>query len=203
MFFYSHESSFRVPYDCYMMVAHRVLGLALGHAFDVQKCPRCNESPPGALRGFSSSTTSCSSMSGEQMPISMLMDHIPRCPRSYYLIRLHDRIVNVLDEFMAEAGAIKRRDLRSEARQIRCGASSRDHPRDVGSLDFAAPKKHLVVDVTVTRAHTNFNVSHDAFKPFKRVRFATHSAALRTCPRVRTDRKKIGRRPSTTIPETI
>jgi hypothetical protein len=37
----------------------------------------------------------------------MLMDHIPRCPCSWYIIQVHDRIVHVLEEFMLEAGASK------------------------------------------------------------------------------------------------
>jgi hypothetical protein len=45
------------------------------------------------------------------------MDHIPRCPCSWYVIRLHDRIVHVLEEFMLEAGATtKGRDLLLEVR---------------------------------------------------------------------------------------
>jgi hypothetical protein len=33
--------------------------------------------------------------------ISMLMDYVPRCPCSHFVIRLHDRLVNVLEELMA------------------------------------------------------------------------------------------------------
>jgi hypothetical protein len=58
-------------------------------------------------------------MSGERSTFAMLMDHIPWCPCSWYVIRLHDRIVRVLKEFMLEAGAIKGRDLRLEVRRIR------------------------------------------------------------------------------------
>jgi hypothetical protein len=36
----------------------------------------------------------------------MLMDHIPRCPCSWYVIQLHDLIVHVLEEIMLEAGVI-------------------------------------------------------------------------------------------------
>jgi hypothetical protein len=92
-------------------------------------------------------------------PISMLMDHIPRCPCSHYVILLRDRIVHVWEELMAEAGEIKGRDLRLEVRRIRCGAS-RDRPGDFVWLDFAALRiyKHLVVEVTVTSARTNSNV---------------------------------------------
>jgi hypothetical protein len=57
-------------------------------------------------------------MPGERTLTSMRMDHIPRCACSHYVIRLHDRIVHVLEEFMVEAGAIKGRDLRSELRRI-------------------------------------------------------------------------------------
>eukprot|EP00966_Prymnesium_polylepis_P017012 392640-Prymnesium_polylepis.1 len=45
LFFASHESSFKVPSDCYMMAAHRVLGLTAERAAHVRKCPRCNEAP--------------------------------------------------------------------------------------------------------------------------------------------------------------
>jgi hypothetical protein len=44
----------------------------------------------------------------------MLMDHIPRCPSSWYVIQLHDRVVHVLVEFILEVGATKGRDLRLE-----------------------------------------------------------------------------------------
>jgi len=63
----------------------------------------------------------------------------------------------VLEEFMLEAGATKGRDLRLEVRRIRSGAS-RHRPRDVVWLDFMAPHRHLVVDVTVTSARTSTNV---------------------------------------------
>jgi hypothetical protein len=95
-------------------------------------------------------------MSGERSTTAMIMDHIPRCPCSWYIIQL-DRIVHVLEEFMLEAGATKGRDLRLEFRRIRSGAS-RDRPGDVVCLDFMAPHRHLVVDVTVTSARTNTNV---------------------------------------------
>jgi hypothetical protein len=58
---------------------------------------------------------------------------------------------------MLEAGATKGRDLRLEARRIRSGAP-RDLPGDVVWLDFMAPHRHLVVDVTGTSAGTNTNV---------------------------------------------
>jgi hypothetical protein len=60
-------------------------------------------------------------MSGERTPISMHMDHIPRSPCPHSAIQLHDRIVHVLEEYMAEAGAIKGRDLLLEVHRIRCG----------------------------------------------------------------------------------
>jgi hypothetical protein len=44
------------------------------------------------------------------------------------VIHLHDRIVQVLEEFMLETGATKERDLRLEVRRIRQGASQ-DQPR--------------------------------------------------------------------------
>jgi hypothetical protein len=58
---------------------------------------------------------------------------------------------------MAEAGVIEWRDLHLEDHRIRSGAS-RYRDGDVGWLDFPAPHKHLVVDVTVTSARTNSNV---------------------------------------------
>jgi hypothetical protein len=96
-------------------------------------------------------------MSGERSTTAMLMDHIPRCPCSWYIIQLHDHIVHMLEEFMLEAGATKGRDLRLEVRRIRAGVS-RDRPGDVVWLDFMASHRHLVVDVTVTSARTNTNV---------------------------------------------
>jgi hypothetical protein len=44
-------------------------------------------------------------MSGECSIAAMLMDHIPRCPCSWYIIQLYDRVVHVLEEFMLEARA--------------------------------------------------------------------------------------------------
>jgi hypothetical protein len=140
LFFTSHESSCTVPSDCYTMATHRVLGVTAERASHARNCPWCNES-----RGYgSSSTVSGTSMSGERSTIAMLMDHIPRCPCSWYIIQLHDRIVHVLEELMLEVGATKGRDLRLEIRRIRSGAS-RDRPGDVVCLDFMAPHRHLII----------------------------------------------------------
>jgi hypothetical protein len=65
----------------------------------------------------------------------------------------------MVQELMLEAGATKGRGLRLEVRRIRSGAS-RDRLGDVVSLDFMAPHRYLVVDVTVTKARTNTNVPH-------------------------------------------
>jgi hypothetical protein len=64
----------------------------------------------------------------------------------------------VLEEFMLETWVAKGLDLRLEVRRIRSGASS-NRPRNVVWLDFMAPRRHLVVDVTVTCACTNTNAS--------------------------------------------
>jgi hypothetical protein len=96
-------------------------------------------------------------MSGERSTSAMLIDHIPWCLSSWYVIQLHDRIVHVLEELMLEAGATKGRDLRLEVRRTRSGAS-RDRHGAVVWLDFMAPHRHLVVDVTVTSARMNTNV---------------------------------------------
>jgi CheY-like chemotaxis protein len=147
-----------VPSDCYTMAAHRVLGFTAERASHVRKCPRCNEAPSKS-RGYGSlSTVSGTSMSGERSSVAMLMDHIPRYPCSWYIIQLHDRIVHVLEEFMLEAGATKGRNLRLEVRCIHRSGASRHRPVDVVLLDFMAPHRHLVVDVTVTCARTNTNV---------------------------------------------
>jgi hypothetical protein len=63
----------------------------------------------------------------------------------------------VLEELMLEAGATKMRDLRLEVRRIRSGVYG-DRHEDVVWLDFMAPHRHLVVDVTVTSARTNTNI---------------------------------------------
>jgi hypothetical protein len=63
----------------------------------------------------------------------------------------------VLEDFMIEAGASKGRDSRLKVRRIRSGAS-RDRHGDVVWLDFMAPQRHLVVDVTATSARTDTNV---------------------------------------------
>jgi hypothetical protein len=124
LFSFAHESSFKMPSDCYMMAAHRVLGLTAERASHVRKRPRCNEAPSKSRGSISSSTVSGTSMSGERSTTAMLMDHIPRCPCSWCIIQLHDRIVHVLEEFMLEAGATtKGRKLRLEVRRIRPGAS--------------------------------------------------------------------------------
>jgi hypothetical protein len=94
----------------------------------------------------------------------MLMDHIFRCPCSWYVTQLHDRLVHVLEEFMLEVGAAKGRDLRMEVRRIRSGAS-RDRHGDVVWLNFMAPHRHLVVDVTVTSSCTNTNVPRIGARP--------------------------------------
>jgi hypothetical protein len=125
--FVSHESSFKVPSDCYTMAAHRVLGLTAERASHGRKCPRCNEAPSKSRGSGSSSTVSGTFMSGERSTIAMLMDHIPRCPCSWYIIQLHDRIVHVLEELMLEARATKGRDLGLEVRRIRSGASRDRH----------------------------------------------------------------------------
>jgi hypothetical protein len=46
----------------------------------------------------------------------MLMRHTSRCPCSHYVIRLHDCLVRVMEEFMAETGVVKGWDLRLEVR---------------------------------------------------------------------------------------
>jgi hypothetical protein len=76
---------------------------------------------------------------------------------SWYVIQLHEWIFYVLEEFMLEAEATKGRDLRLDFRRIRSGAS-RDRNGDVVWLDFKSPYRHLV-DVTVTSARTNTNVT--------------------------------------------
>jgi hypothetical protein len=79
----------------------------------------------------------------------MLMDHsVPHCPCSHDAIRLHDRIVHVV-EFIAEAGAVEKRYLRLEVCRIRSEVS-RYRRGGVPWLDFVAPhSKHMVLDDTV------------------------------------------------------
>jgi hypothetical protein len=59
--------------------------------------------------------------------------------------------------WLNEVGGSRRRDLRFEVRRIRYGAS-RDRGGDVVWLDFMAPHRHLVVDVTVSSVRTKSNV---------------------------------------------
>jgi hypothetical protein len=84
IFFAAHESSFKVPSECYPMAAHRVLGLIAERASYVRKCPRCNEAPSKSrvVCGFSS-TVSGTYMSCERSTYALLMDHIPRFPCSW------------------------------------------------------------------------------------------------------------------------
>jgi hypothetical protein len=49
----------------------------------------------------------------------MLMDHVPRCPYSWYVIGLHARLDNALEEFMARVEAVKGLDLRLELLRVR------------------------------------------------------------------------------------
>jgi hypothetical protein len=136
LFFASHESSFKVPSDCYTMEAHRVLGLTAERVSNVRKCLRCSEAPSESRGSGSSSTASGISMSGERSTSAMLTDHIPRSPCCWYIIQLHDRIVHMLEEVLLETGATnKGRDLRLEVRRIWSGAS-RDRHGDVVWLDF-------------------------------------------------------------------
>jgi hypothetical protein len=146
LFFASNDSDFNVPSDCYTTATHRVLGLTAERASHVRKCPRCNEAPSESPAYGSSSTVSCISMSSERSIAAMLIDRTPRCPCSWYVIQLHDRMVHMLEEFMLEAGATKGRDLRLEVRRIRSEAS-RDRHGDVVWLDFMAPHRRLVIDV--------------------------------------------------------
>jgi hypothetical protein len=80
LFFASHEPIFKLPSDCYTMVAHLVLSLTAEHASHARKCPRCNEAPSESRGSGSSSTVSGISMSGERSTVVVLIDHIPRCP---------------------------------------------------------------------------------------------------------------------------
>jgi hypothetical protein len=105
LFLASHEYGFKVPYDCCTMAKHRELGLTVERATHVRKCPPCNETSPQSRALGSSSTVSGTSMSGERSTAATLMDHIPRCPYSWYVIQLHDRVVHALEEVMMEAGA--------------------------------------------------------------------------------------------------
>jgi hypothetical protein len=85
IFIASHEASFKVPSDCYTMVAHRVLGLTAERASHVRKCHRRNEASSESCGYRSSSTVSGTSMSGELSTSAMLMEHIPRCPCSWFV----------------------------------------------------------------------------------------------------------------------
>jgi hypothetical protein len=49
----------------------------------------------------------------------MLMDHVPRCPYSWYVIGLRAPLDNALEEFMARVGAVKGLDLRLELLRFR------------------------------------------------------------------------------------
>jgi hypothetical protein len=89
------------------MAAHYVLGLTLERTSHVRKCPRCNEAPPQSLLFGSVLTVSGTSMSGELSTFAMLMDHIPRCPYSWYVTQLLDRVVHVFEELILEAGLLR------------------------------------------------------------------------------------------------
>jgi hypothetical protein len=109
------------------------------------------------LGSGSSSTVSGTSVLGERSTTSMLMDHIPRCPCVLLVLSLSSTI--------GLSTCLKSLEL--DARGGTCGWRSAvfrrelieiDLARDVVRLNFRAPHRHRVVDVTVTRARTNANV---------------------------------------------
>jgi hypothetical protein len=109
IFFASHESSFKVPSDCYTMATNRVLGLIEERASHARSLIA-----RGAMRllpnlvGLDLRRQYWALLC--RVSASLLLcfyGPIPRCPCSWYVIHLRDRIVHVLEEFMLEAGAIE------------------------------------------------------------------------------------------------
>jgi hypothetical protein len=70
-------------------------------------------------------------MSGVRSTVAMLMDHTPRCPCSWYIIQLYDRVVHILEELRFEAGATNGRNLRLAVRRVRLEASRDLHDNGV------------------------------------------------------------------------
>jgi hypothetical protein len=67
------------------MATQRVLALIVERASHARKCLRDNEAPPQSRGCAFLSTVSSTSMSGEHSTLAVLQDHIPRCPRSWYM----------------------------------------------------------------------------------------------------------------------
>jgi hypothetical protein len=60
LFLASHESSFKVPSDCYTMSAYRrVLGVTAERASHVRQCSRCNEAPSESCGEYCPETVHC------------------------------------------------------------------------------------------------------------------------------------------------
>jgi hypothetical protein len=131
-FLASHESSFKVPSDCYTMASHRVLGLTTECTSHVRKCPRCNEAPSESRGSGSSSTVSSTSMSGERSTTAKLMNHIPGTRALGTSFGSTIILSTCLKSSCLKRGLLsfKWRDLRLEVRRIRLGAS-RDRHGDV------------------------------------------------------------------------
>jgi hypothetical protein len=137
-FFALHESCLRVPYDCFMM-GH------IGCSASRRAILLMSASVRDAMSPMVISVAMASPPRPRLLPCLERADRIPRRPCSpYYVTRLDDLIVHVLEECMVVAGAVKGRDLHLEVRRIRSGAS-RDRHGDFVWLDCAAPhNKHLV-----------------------------------------------------------
>jgi hypothetical protein len=104
IFFAPHESNSKVTFDRHTIAANRVLGLIVERAFHVRKLPPGIEAPLESRGSISSSTVPGTSMSGERSTFAMIMDRIPRCTCSWYVIRLLDLAVHVFEECMLAAG---------------------------------------------------------------------------------------------------
>jgi hypothetical protein len=112
---------------CYTMAAHRVLGLTAERASHVWKCPRCKEAPSKyRVWGFFGSSSTVSGTS----TTDMLMDHMPMCPFSWYVIPLHDRIVHLSTSL--KRSCLKRGLLRGGT----CGWRSAGFGRELFDIDL-------------------------------------------------------------------
>jgi hypothetical protein len=158
IFFASHEEAYRIPASSYTMAVHRVLNLIPAEASLLRTCPRCHQGPDTDSDSSSVLGTGTTEGTYGRQPIHILLDHIPRCPRSRYVTEVHNRLVTVLQDMMQEAGGTKNHDLWLELCHV-YGARSQARPGDVAWLNFSRPNRHLVVDVTIPSARTNTNLT--------------------------------------------
>jgi hypothetical protein len=111
----------------------------------------CDRTRCDSRRSGSRSNVGAAIITGERATASMLIDHVPLCPWSWYVIWLHNCLVDVLKKCVSEIGAeMKGRDLQLEMRHMRFGFS---HviPRDWTFLGLAGIRQWMLQSLVVAR----------------------------------------------------